>query len=580
MIVYGDHKRNESSRQLRADAIEMIDRLGPMPAGIDRHSALVGLFVEISALIQALADVEFEANGMDINSPRQQRGATILVALAADVARSWASSFALSTVDPKLRTMLEALDCHEMVLTGTAEGYAHYALYPESYLAAAQASGLEANTCVIGIRSIGLGLAAMVAAALGAPAPASLRPVGHPFRRHVKADPGLISLWKNNAAARFAIVDEGPGLSGSSMHAVIAWLHDLGVDHDRIHLFPSHSGGPGSEASDEIRRIWFQCRQHPAAEFGSTFRGGSHGSPLRKWVADALVGGPDLTLTDISGGQWRQIRGLDEGLWPPSHRAAERRKFLARATNGRWLVKFAGLGRIGQRKAQTARMLHRAGFGPQVAAFCHGFLVEQWIDGATLDQASLSKNRLVTEIARYLAWRATNLPTSEPGAPLSALAAMAVHNASQAFGESTATDLANWFSINTPAQDLPRVEIDGRLHAWEFLVCANAELVKTDAVDHCRAHDLIGCQPIEWDIAGACVEHGLSRHLLMRRVQALIDRAIDPCLVDYFRVCYMAFQLGLWTMAAQPEHGPEKTRLTNMANRYRTALELILAGLG
>ncbi|TPM09086.1 hypothetical protein FJ940_04135 [Mesorhizobium sp. B2-3-7] len=575
MIVYGDHKRTEDARQLREAASEMAESLDCRPCGIQRHAALVGLFVKVSELVQALADVEFEARGGDTPSPRQRQGAKLLVGLAAEVARSWRSGFTVTgAVDPMLRHMLAALDCRGKVLTGTAEGYAHYALYPESYLGAARASGLDANTCVIGIRSIGLGLAALVAAAIDAPVPISVRPIGHPFRRYVNADPELISAWRDKPSACFAVVDEGPGLSGSSMHAVVAWLRRLGIDRDRIHLFPSHSGGPGAEASKEVRETWSGCRKHVARAFERTFPGGAQMPTLRDWVAEA-AGSPQLALTEISAGEWRNLHYAEERLWPPSQRGIERRKFLASAGRDRWLVKFAGLGQTGQRKMQTAEMLHEAGFGPQIVGLCHGFLVERWVEGKTMDQVNLSRDRLVAELAHYLAWRAANLRTPELGAGLPELAEMAVHNGAEALGERRAAELRNWFSKRAPAQALPRVEIDGRLHPWEFLVCADGTLIKTDAVDHCRGHDLIGCQPIEWDIAGACVEYGFSDSelaTLVHRMEAGERLNIDTGLIDCLEPCYLAFQLGLWDVAARSEHGPEKPRLVAAATRYKKGL--------
>ncbi|MBZ9722380.1 hypothetical protein LB554_00320 [Mesorhizobium sp. CO1-1-11] len=575
MIVYGDHKRTENARQLQKAAIEMAQGLDRMLCGIRRHAALVGLFVSVSELVQGLADVDFKARGVDTNSPSQQQGARLLVGLAAEVARSWRNGFAVDGgIDPRLLQMLAGLDCKAEVLTGSAEGYAHYALYPESYLGAARISGLDANTCVIGIRSIGLGLAAMVAAAIGAPAPISVRPIGHPFDRRLNADPGLAAAWRNEPSARFAVVDEGPGLSGSSVHAVVAWLRKQGIDTDRIHLFPSHSGDPGAEASPDVRETWVRCRRHVAMTFERTFPESSQSPTLRDWVAEA-VGSPKLRLTEISGGAWRSLHYADEKRWPPSTRGTERRKFLASAGQGRWLVKFVGLGETGLRKMQAARMLHQAGFGPQVIGVCHGFLVERWTDGTTMDQLPLSRQRLVAAFTRYLAWRATNLRTCEAGASLLALAEMAVHNASEALGESQAARLRTWFSKQTPAKVLERVEIDGRLHPWEFLVGSDGTLIKTDAVDHCRGHDLIGCQPIEWDIAGACVEYDLSEAEAATLIGGM-DSNIDTRLIDYFKPCYLTFQLGLWSMAAQSENGRERARLEETANRYEAGLTRFL----
>ena len=80
---------------------------------------------------------------------------------------------------PVLRKM--AREFRELGVVGgigvkAMEGSSFYALYPESYWVAAKKSGLPADTRVIGIRSIGLGLAAVVAAGLGAAAPVTVRP--------------------------------------------------------------------------------------------------------------------------------------------------------------------------------------------------------------------------------------------------------------------------------------------------------------------------------------------------------------------------------------------------------------------
>ena len=88
---------------------------------------------------------------------------------------------------------------------------------------------------VIGIRSIGTGLAALVAAALGAKPPVTVRPTGHPFRREVSSGPSLHGGAYRGSHAPYAIVDEGPGLSGSSFGAVADWLEARGVAGARAH---------------------------------------------------------------------------------------------------------------------------------------------------------------------------------------------------------------------------------------------------------------------------------------------------------------------------------------------------------
>ncbi|MBZ9735937.1 hypothetical protein LB534_15085 [Mesorhizobium sp. CA18] len=573
MIVFGDHKRTRSAQQLREAALAAAAAIGDLPAGIERHAAVVDLFVSASELVQGLADAEFDTRGADCNSSTQKLGSEILVELSEEVLRSWQQGFVRSgALDPLLLAKLATIDCSSEIITGPAEGYALYALYPETYLLAALQSGLDANTCVIGIRGIGLGLAAMVAAALHAPPPVSVRPIGHPFSRHICAAPELLGGWRDRPHAKFAIVDEGPGLSGSSFHAVVAWLRRQGIDQERIHLFPSHRGGPGVQASADMQAIWSHCSRH-VADFEAAFDG-CVAPNLRHWVAN-LLGKPDVELCEISGGEWRKHISTPPEHWPPVFAGFERRKFKARAGTERWLVKFAGLGGTGQHKLHTARWVHRAGFGTQPAGLCHGFLIECWTDADRLDRTELARDLLVEWLGRYLGWRAAELPTEEAGASLERLADMAVRNCREALGERPAETLKGWFARHSSHSVLRRIEIDGRLHPWEFLVRPDGTLLKTDAVDHCRSHDIVGCQDIAWDIAGATVEYELSDAELSRLVQGIeaqVSRAVDRSLVDYMEPCYLAFQLGLWRMAGQSTHGDERVRATRAADRYETGL--------
>src|SRR5918997_207785 len=62
-------------------------------------------------------------------------------------------------------------------------GIAHYAVYPEAYAKAARTLRIKGRPCVIGIRSIGTSLGAIVAVALGVPTFFTLRPFGDPAPR-------------------------------------------------------------------------------------------------------------------------------------------------------------------------------------------------------------------------------------------------------------------------------------------------------------------------------------------------------------------------------------------------------------
>ena len=75
--------------------------------------------------------------------------------------------------------------------------------------------------------------------------------------------------------------------------------------------------------------------------------------------------------------------------------------------------------------------------------------------------------------------------------------------------------------------------------------------LKTDAVDHHAAHDLVGCQDVAWDVAGACVELSLSKDEELTLVGHLLGAGVrlDEDLLQFLKPCYLAFQLGHFQMA-------------------------------
>ena len=393
MLVYGDPAtRTVEARAKLAGIARALGDMDAMPAGIARHGALVAAFIEAGELAQGVADAEFAARGgCDDRSPAGDAALAFLTCLAKVVRSSWESGFAESDPVPAEASLaaLGAAPLPEVLENKRAEGFAFYALYPEAYLVAARAAGLPfgGRTKVIGIRSIGTALGALVAAAVEAPPPVTLRPIGHPFRRELSLSEDMVSELLADPAARFAVADEGPGLSGSSFGAVADFLEERGVASERIHFFPSHGGEPGPQASPRHRAWWARAHRH-VVEFDALAlsRPARPAHRLSAWVAD-LVGPPDGPLEDISGGGWRRLRYAREADWPPVHAQAERRKFLLRAGGKTWLLKFAGLGREGERKLERARILNAAGVAPAVAGYRHGFLVEEWVgDACALEQ--------------------------------------------------------------------------------------------------------------------------------------------------------------------------------------------------
>ncbi|WP_052003522.1 hypothetical protein [Microvirga sp. BSC39] len=585
MLVYGDIERVETVGAKQAAITSLLTETFSMPPGIERHGVLVTAFISASELVQGIIDAEFHECGFDAWTKDHAAGMECLSILARAVGESWHSGFRqLSPLPPAFSEKLHGFAPSRTIRTKHAEGYAFYALYPESYLEAARASGLSSNTQVIGIRSIGTGLSALVAAELGAPAPITLRPVGHPFGREVKVDLDLTKNLVSDGRKAFAIVDEGPGLSGSSFGAVADWLEEAGIPRHQIHFFPSHGGGLGPQASAEHRERWSSAPRHLVTMDDLLLRG-SPAHRIESWV-ESLLGPLDESLEEISGGAWRSRRYPDEGSWPPANIQQERRKFLARANGTAWLVKFAGLGEIGAQKFRIAQKLHEAGFTPEPAGCRHGFLVERWheeLDG--LDQARISRKSLVDQVGAYLGFRARHFPSAQhQGASLDALHQMAIYNTGQALGEAAAADLEQ--SLADPSileHKLRRICTDNRLHVWEWLVSGD-RLIKTDALDHSAAHDLVGHQDVSWDVAGAIVELDFSQDeaaRLCQIVQQESGQPLDQGLLAFMLPCYLAFQLGAHLMAAGAlGDGPEVTRLRRAANRYGRLLHDHLARIG
>ena len=558
MQVYGDLERVEEASLLVDEIRQRISQCQDLPAGLQRHQKIVAAFIRASELVQGVVDADFAVAGEDDATENHVAGASLLLTLAQAVAISWDSGFrdlALPDVGP-----LHLLCRAGAVRTKQAEGYAFYAVYPEAYLAAARQSGLGRNTTVIGIRSIGASLAAVVAAAIGARPALTVRPVGHPFSRKMALSDALAARlqWGNGD---YAIVDEGPGLSGSSLNCVADWLAANGVDERRIHFFPSHNGDLGAAASAEHRKRWSGAAKHVVPLDEVILEAPHPWHRLENWIAAAL--GPlDAPLYDLSGGAWRKFRAEED--WPPADPAMERLKFLALVGGKRWLAKFAGIGTSGEAQFELARRLSGAGFAPEPACLCHGFIVLPWIDEKPVRQHLPPLARVLD----YLACRAS-LPPTNSGASLSELFAMAANNFGEHWG--APAEAAVRSALGDPQRFHPILCCtDNRMHAWEWIHGANG-WQKLDALDHHAAHDMIGCQDIAWDIAGASTELAMSparRNALTTALGARIGRRIDPDLVAVCELCYLGFQIGLWSMALARNGAEEHERIQQRLDFY------------
>ncbi len=589
MLVYGDAVRAVDTRQILAGLRRQLEGLDAPPLPVERHARLSSLFIAAAELAQGLADAAMATRSGDGPSVEEDAALALVMVLARALLASWDALGEEAAVSDPARPVCEAalagverLSLPAEVRLKTAEGYAFYALYPEAYAAAAAQLAHRSDCRVIGIRSIGAGLAAVAAVALGADRLTTVRPVGPPFQRHLQLLPGLETTLRGSAGAQFVIVDEGPGLSGSSFGAVADALEGLGAAPADIAFLPGHGGPLGGEASEAHRARW-AATERPCVGFDElVLHADAPGHRLQAWFADLTEGGGG-GLQDISGGQWRALHYADEAHWPASNTHQERRKFLLRSRAGVWLLKFVGLGGAGERACGHVQALAGAGFAPPACALRYGFLAQPWLSQARpLQLHTEARPAFAGRLGAYLGWRAAHLPAPEAaGASLDALLEMARVNAAEALGDgaakSSAFDAARW----TGATPLRRVWTDNRLHAHEWLETADGCWLKADGVDHAAAHDLIGAQDIAWDVAGAKVEFDLSPGETAILLEALRERAgVDPDLVDLLEPVYLAFQLGAYTMAARAHAGwpQEQQRLAGAAATYRRRLaERLLA---
>lgn len=433
------------------------------------------------------------------------------------------------------------------------EGYAFYGLFPEAYSKAARrfaTTERPRHVCVIGIRSIGTSLSVAVAAALqkvGIPVwTCTVRPHGHPFDRELRLTGELRDEWRRWAAAgsQFAVVDEGPGLSGSSFLAVTSALNEIGIGNEQIVLFPSWAGNADSFVNDRARETWPR---------------------YRKYVGDPEPLLPPGPIEDLSAGLWRErVPGARDIPSQPQHEAL---KYLA---ENKTLLKFSGLGRHGREKLAVAQMLADTGFSPRAFEFDQGFIEFDFVPGKPLVPPLLPPD-FVHKLASYTAFRAQNLRASERSVGFDGLLEMMEQNAKQG---------SQFRYLRREFENRPAILVDGRMMPHEWIETAKGPL-KTDSVDHCRDHFYPGHADPAWDLAATAIEFELNpgqRGALIERYRKLSGDRVSPAILNFYEAAYAAFRTGYSALAAQATTGtPDHDRFGAMQGKYAGALAKALS---
>jgi hypothetical protein len=444
----------------------------------------------------------------------------------------------------------------------TPEGFAFYGLYPETYLQAAEefAGARRAGSALcLGLRSIGAPLSAVVGAALEARGwevrSHTVRPRGPPFDRRLLLSPGFAQALSERANGEALIVDEGPGISGSSMARAATLLSRLGYADDRIVFFPSWRPDPQALFSLEARARW----PRHAAYIGSF---------ERAWIDSGRLAAAPLRALDA--GRWRPLF-FQRGDFPAVHPQHERRKYLE-AGEPTLLLKFAGLGAYGDAAWQRAAELAHAGFTPPAQGLQNGFLRQGFAAGQPLREEDCTP-LLIDRVARYAAFLQRRFP-ADRRTPGEALRAMAIQNTRELLGPEAGDDLESLLS-SAPFEDGPSVAIDGRMQPWEWLATPQGYL-KADAIDHHADHFYPGCTDVAWDLAGFAVEFDLDGGAVEALLRGFTGRSGDARIgarLPAFRLAYAAFRAGYARLAAQTTAGAaESPRFRALAARYTRQL--------
>jgi hypothetical protein len=424
-----------------------------------------------------------------------------------------------------------------------AEGFAYYALHPLDFSQLPRPILADSRpAAVIGIRSIGTTLSAIVTAALrqrSRPAERiTVRPTGHPYERVTRFSREQ-NAWierHNSGGADFIDEDEGPGRSGSSFLSVGEALVEAGIEASRIIFLGSREIDPTQLCATNAVSRWNSFRLVVP-------RSQAYG----RFSQDTYVGG-GLWKRALPGGSTRDI-----DCWPQM----ERLKFLSR--DQRWLFKFEGFGRFGQEILHRAGMVAEAGFGTAAEEVGDGMVRYPFITGTALRAGEVT-GELLDRMAEYSAFRLAELGVRE--SPSTQLPGMVRFNLEQEFGVE--------INLDEQLQSERQVLVDGRMQPHEWIRSDTGELLKVDAYSHGDDHFFPGPTDIAWDLAGAIVEWNLEPdacdRLLSRFQQLSGDNARRR--IPGFLVAYSVFRQSYCQMALNTVSEWEEQVSLNRASAY------------
>ena len=556
MIVYGHRSVTLNLPQILA----VLSRRAGDAAAPRSRDTIVDLFVDFGEAYAAVADGVMPR--VDDVCPALEPWSAVMALLGdavcarhADDDDACGRSLRAAAVGLDALAPLAAQLAH--VAAGVHEGFAYFALFPEQYVRAAEEfvrTLKPSAVTLLGLRGIGAPLAFLVASAAARAgievSVFSARPRGHPFARRLDLSAALLRRIASGAAGYAAVVDEGPGLSGSSFAAGVDAFLSAGFAQHRIVLFPSWRPRPAALKSGRARAVFETTRQF-VTDFQHVFRDGD--------------------TVDYSGGLWRAaVYGRDHASWPAVNPQHERRKY--RSPDGRIISRFAGFGRHGEALHRRAETLAATGFVAPPHGVDSGFLAETWLDGTPLDSNAGSLSAFLETVAAYIAFVGRTFATGR-AAPTEDLVEMIRVNSEEAgIPVEFIRDRLDRVNLSVPGAE---VAVDGRMLPHEWIQIGD-RFVKTDALDHHADDFLPGCRDIAWDLAGTIVEFNLRASAAAVLVERYWRRSGDDSIryrLRFYITAYAAYRLGYAAFAAASLAGtPDAVRFTTLQNRYRRSL--------
>lgn len=435
-----------------------------------------------------------------------------------------------------------------VVTASRPEGFRYYALRPSAYVEPARrlaASIPPGPVLVIGLRTIGSSLAPVVAAVAQASGRfcelLTLRPRGRPEDRAYAAD-ALVLRRIRHWPGEVAVVDEGPGLSGSSFGGAVRWLQAMGIQPRRISLLPSWNPPAERLSHTVVAQEWDHWRKFPATQI----------QPDPAWGIE------------LSGGRWRALLAHFHRVpvWPQE----ERVKFLSH--DRRWVFKFSGLGAANAEAAHRSACLAQHGFSIAGVTEGEGWLRFPWLNTRPLAAGCFEPRRWAEWAGHYFAFLRSRFALGSPEPPSPELREMA------------ATNVAAFTGRMPPPlpPDAPLVRLDGRLLRYEWALGAGGKFLKLDALDHGDDHFFPGPADIAWDLAGLECEFGapLAGAAQVAYIQRSGDRDLAQRL-PWYRVAYAAFRAAFADFAQELVAPPDRDGFIRQRECYLRHLRQALA---